>query len=474
MSRARHDSAGPAIEIRTGAWFGEQIRRLDFPSGWRAERLDPADAPALDDAGLERAFAEPLGTPPLRELTRGRRRAVVAIDDLTRPTPTPRILPALFRELRAGGLDADAVRILVGTAAHRPPSPAEIATKLGPELAGRVEVSVHDFMGPDVRPAGWVQGGPVVLNRHFLDADLRVVVGAAVPHNETGFGGGAKMVVPGVAGRRTIAHFHGALPPRTVGQLEAEPGRRDRRAWSEAVVRHVGVDAAVCAAVNARAELAGLFVGDVVEAHRASARRAAEIGRTPVPRALAEAADVIVVNAYPLDTDPIQMAKSLTVARKFPGALAVCVNAASDGVFYHGMGMGSGLHVPRLLSNLPRWLASPADWWAWLRGLAAAAPIPLLAARVSYFQLNALAWSRFAARDAALPLGDGDDVRAGEATGEPVVWSPHFPAWGFRRRYPRGQLYREWPSVREALARRGPSGLALVLPCAPLQLPELV
>jgi hypothetical protein len=56
---------------------------------------------------------------------------------------------------------------------------------------------------------------------------------------------------------------------------------------------------------------------------------------------------------------------------------------------------------------------------------------------------------------------------------EPLVLSTHFPSWGFRRRYPRGRLFRDWPSLRDVLARRFPRGRALVFPCAPLQLVEI-
>jgi len=461
----------PSLEVPHGAWFGDRTAPLDFPAGWRVHRLDPADAPELDDAAIERSFAEPLGTPPLRELCRGRRSAAIAVDDLTRPTPAARILPVLLRELAAGGIGPANVRIVMGTAAHRPMERGELERKLGPEVAGRIPVVIHDFVGPDLRDLGWHRGGPVHLNRHFLDADLRVCVGSAVPHNETGFGGGSKMLVPGLAGRRTIAHFHGALPSRPAGHLEARGDRLDRRAWSESVARHVGIHAVVCAAVNSRARLAALAVGDVVEAHREAARAALRIGRTPVPRALAERADAVVVNAYPLDTDPIQMGKSVLLAKRFPRAATVCVNAASDGIFYHGMGMGSGVSTRRLLRNLPRWLASPADWWAWLRGLAVAAPAPALAARFSYFTLNHLPWDAFVAGEGTRPPAYHSDSE-GRAEGDLLVWSERFPAWGFRRRYPRGRLCRQWETVREALARRCPDGEAVVLPCAPLQILE--
>ena len=315
------------------------------------------------------------------------------------------------------------------------------------------------------------RSGPVYLNRHFLEADLKVVVGSAFPHAETGFGGGAKMVVPGLSGHLSIAYLHGALPPRGAGCLESAPGVLDRRAWAEAVARHVGVDLAVCAVVNTRRELAGLFVGDVVEAHRAAARRMQEIGHTPVPRDRAERVDAVVVSTYPLDTDPVQMGKALTVARHLRPRTIVAVNAASDGIHYHGMGMGSGIDPRRLLSNVPGWLVSPRRWAAWVRGIVRAMPSPELVARTCYFALNPLAYETFRRREPHedLPPGDGDPPPA------LLVLSPHMPRWGFRRKYRHGRLYRQWDALRHDLVRRhGPEGRALVFPCAPLQLLEVV
>ena len=175
--------------------------------------------------------------------------------------PTDWLLPPLLDELFAGGLEAGQIRVLLGTAAHRPMNRDEIERKIGPEIARRHEIVQHDFMGPDLRHLGWIEGGPVQLNRHFLDADLRVCVGGVIPHNETGFGGGSKMVVPGVAGRETIAHFHGALPPRLAGVLEAEPHCVDRRAWSEAVARHA--DLAIATSDNPRTEDPLAILADV-------------------------------------------------------------------------------------------------------------------------------------------------------------------------------------------------------------------
>lgn len=461
----------PVARVPFGAWYDERELALPFPTGWKVDQLDPAGAPALDDEAVAAAFAAPIGTSCLSELARGRRSAVVAIDDLTRPTPVHRLLPVLLRELEAGGIPADRILVLIGTAAHRPPSREELGKKLGPEMTARLRIACHDFLGSSVRRLGRIAGGPVELDGRFLDAELRICVGGVIPHAETGFGGGAKMVVPGLAGHATIAHFHGALPPRPAGQLESAGGR-DRRAWAEEVARAVGVDAVVCAVINPRRELAGLYVGDLVAAHRAAAQQARQVGRTRVARSLAERADVVVVNAYPLDTDPIQTGKSVQVGAKLSAGCTVVVNAASDGIFYHGMGMGMGVSVPRLLSNVPTLLASPRRQLTWLHSLIRSSGRPLLAARLTYFTLNPLSYEAFSKGEGRLALDTGPASGPSDRA-DPLLFSERFPAWGFRRRYRHGRLFRDWEDLRAELASRFPSGHAVVLPCAPLQLVEI-
>jgi lactate racemase len=459
------------ITVPFGAWHDEAQLPLIFPQDWDVRLASPADAPAMTDEQIEEAFSRPIGTPPLRQLAAGRSSAVIAVDDLTRPTPAHRFLPRLIEELVRGGIAENRIRILLGAAAHRPMTESELNLKLGPEVCSRFHPIMHDFMGPDVRFVGWVHGGPVYLNRHFLEADLRICVGGVIPHGEAAFGGGAKMVIPGLAGRLTIAHFHGALPPRPAGQLAGDPGVLDRRAWAEEVARHVGTHVAVCAVVNSRRGLAGLYVGDVVEAHRAAALQAAAIGRTLLPREVINNLDITVVNAYPLDTDPIQMGKSISVARKLSSKLTVIINAACDGIFYHGMGMGSGVNWRRLLRNVPGWLLSPASQLAWLRGMCTAARKPILTARFCYFSLNHLKYRDFAGSDGRRSP-DQQPCAADGSSANPLVFSRRFPAWALSRKYRHAALYRDWDALAAVLASRFSRARVLVFPCAPLQLVE--
>ena len=67
--------------------------------------LERRGAPVLPDPvdAVRHACAAPIGTPPLAELARGRRSAVVVISDRTRPVPYASVLPAHSADPRGGG-----------------------------------------------------------------------------------------------------------------------------------------------------------------------------------------------------------------------------------------------------------------------------------------------------------------------------------------------------------------------------------
>jgi nickel-dependent lactate racemase len=460
------------ISVPFGAWYDEKHLVLKFPSSWQAYNIHPADGAEMSESQINTAFAEPIGTVRIAELAKGKKTAAIAVDDITRPTPAGIFIQKIISELNSGGISSDNISIIVGAAAHRPMNFEEMSKKLGRETALRFKPIMHDFMGPDVRYVGNIHNGPVYINRHFIEADVKICIGCVMPHGETGFGGGAKMVVPGLAGRLTITYFHGALPARKKGQIEGKKGEIDRRSWAEDVARHIGVNAVVCAVVNSRRKLAGLFIGDVVKAHRAAAKRALEIGHTVIQRQLARQTDIVVVNAYPLDTDPMQMGKSLMATKGLNPKVVVAVNAASDGTFYHGMGMGSGFDLPRLCRNIPSFLSSTVDLRTWAKSMRTAIRKPHEVARLCYFSLNYLSYRNFGkyyvGLDADLPIN-----MVSETKSKMFLFSKLFPTWGFHQRYPKGRLYRNWEKLTETLNERYPKATVIVLPCGPLQIISL-
>ena len=77
---------------------------------------------------VEDALEHPIGSPKLRELSRGRRRITILASDHTRPVPSRLLMPALMREIRRGNPEAE-ITILIATGCHRASTQDELTKK---------------------------------------------------------------------------------------------------------------------------------------------------------------------------------------------------------------------------------------------------------------------------------------------------------------------------------------------------------
>jgi nickel-dependent lactate racemase len=324
--------------VHSRAWYGDEELTLNFPAGWEVEVLGPKEAPALSDAQIERAFAEPIGTPRISELAKGKKSAAIVVDDLSRPTPAATVIPFLLRELAAAGVPKSEIRFVVGGGSHRPLTDEEVAKKIGTDVAAAYEATSHDFMSGDLRALGSLDNGmPIYLNHVVADADFKICLGGIYPHGSVGFGGGAKLVVPGIAGFATMFYFHSFSPSRGHAVIERRGSEPDHRDFSEAVAGVLGLDVIANVVLNSRREICGLFVGDFVQAHRKGAYFALDTYSTVIPEASRKETDLVVLNCYPLDSDPIQTGKALWAVSHFEKAYRMALNPASDGICYHGL-----------------------------------------------------------------------------------------------------------------------------------------
>ena len=324
--------------IHSRAWYGDEELTLNFPNGWEVEILGPKDGPALSDAQLAQAFAEPIGTPRIAAMANGKKSAAIIIDDLSRPTPAATVIPFLLRELTEAGVPKSEIRFVVGGGSHRPLTDAEAAKKVGTDVAAEYEVTSHNFMAGDLRALGSLDNGlPIYLNRVVADADFKICLGGIYPHGAVGFGGGAKLIVPGIAGFATMFYFHSFSPSRGHAVIERTGSEPDHRDFAEAVARKLGLDVIANVVLNSRREICGLFVGDFVQAHRKGAHFALDTYGTVIPETSRKETDLVVLNCYPLDADAIQTGKALWAPRYFEKAWTMALNPASDGICYHGL-----------------------------------------------------------------------------------------------------------------------------------------
>ncbi len=273
--------------------FGSKRLTFKLPEGWRVQEAAIKDVPALSDEGIKAGFRRPIQSKALSEMARKKENVAILVDDLSRPTPADKLVPLIIEELKRGGVSENDIRVVIAIGAHRPLTGPELEKKLGKDVLESVEVLNHNPYENLVHLGTSSRGTSIHVNRFVAEADLKIGVGCVVPHVLSGFGGGGKIVLPGVCGMETIDFNHqleGAL-----GKLEENPNRED----IDEVAGKVGLDAIVNVVVNSGEGVAGVFVGDMNYAHREAAEFAKKVYATKAFRN----ADMAILNAYPLDYD---------------------------------------------------------------------------------------------------------------------------------------------------------------------------
>ncbi len=198
------------VELPNLLWYGNDPRTIEFPPEWEVEVLSPPgfEKPALSPAAIGEALENPVGCPPLSRLAEGAKRVAIVFDDMTRPTPVSDILPVVLGPLEAAGINRDDVSLIPALGTHGALTNHEYRKKLGHEVVRNYPIYNHnpyencEFVGDTDT------GVPVYLNKEYLACDLRIGIGCITPHVHAGFGGGAKLVLPGIAGIETITAFH--------------------------------------------------------------------------------------------------------------------------------------------------------------------------------------------------------------------------------------------------------------------------
>ncbi len=292
----------------------------------------PEKVPEDPDRLVREAMANPIGSPRLEELARGKKRVTVIASDHTRPVPSRILMPAILDAVRRGNPDAD-VTILIATGCHRGTTKEELTAKFGEEIVRSERIVIHDCEDESslVRVGTLPSGGPLVLNRLAVDTDLLVSEGFIEPHFFAGFSGGRKSVLPGVASRTCVHANHNAAfiddPRARMGILEGNPIHRDMLY----AAKTAGLAFIVNVVLDAEGRILAAFAGDCEKAHLEGTKTVERLmRREPVP------ADIVITsnNGYPLDQNLYQMVKGMCTAEAAcrPGGVIIAVGECSDGI----------------------------------------------------------------------------------------------------------------------------------------------
>jgi nickel-dependent lactate racemase len=262
---------------------------------------------------IQEALENPIGTGKLESLLKPGQSVVIMVDDATRPTPAARILPFILERIEKAGIPDEAVRIFMGMGTHRPMTEEELRIKLGDSVRERYEVINRDYREGDFVPLGQTESGtPIEIDRDVLEADFKIAVGNVIPHISAGWGGGSKMILPGVCSRKTTDMMH--LMACIVQPVLEVIGTRDNkpRAEMDAIAEKVGLDFIVNTVLDEDKNMLGVFAGHFIEAHRKATELAEKLMVVPIPAQ----ADILIVSGNPCHFDYWQGVKPYTYCHR--------------------------------------------------------------------------------------------------------------------------------------------------------------
>jgi nickel-dependent lactate racemase len=305
--------------------------------------IEPKEQPAAVDskAEVERALKEPIGTKRLCEIVTPESKVAVVVDVATRKTPGELMLLPLLSELNGAGVKDEQVTVVFGCGTYGAVKPEEALKLIGEEALKRLKTISHDARAADLVNVGTTKthGNKVLVNRIFMESDVRVLLGDVDLNYYAGYSGGRKSVLPGVCGEETIKQNHGMLVSANArsGNLEDNPVHVD---MTEAA-RLAKVDFIVNVVANRKGEVVKAFAGDLEAAFLEAVKLYDEMYRVTVDRR----ADIIVVSAggHPSDVSLYEAYKGLDNALdavKRGGVIilvAECPEGHGNQVFYEWM-----------------------------------------------------------------------------------------------------------------------------------------
>lgn len=313
---------------------------LDITVPDDATIVEPRFVAGVEDetAALRAALRDPIGAPPLHSLVRPGDKVIIVHSDITRPMPNDRVLPVLIDELQAAGIRPEEITLLNGLGTHRPQTRDELVDMLGEEIVDSYLCLQHDCWDDDnLIPLGETRfGNPVRINRHYMEADIKILTGFIEPHFFAGFSGGPKAVLPSIAGVESVLSNHGA---EMIGAHEARWGvTHGNPIWDEMldVATRTEPTFLLNVTINRHRQITGIFAGDLEQGHAQGCEFCRRSAMVDVPQAF----DIVITSnsGYPLDLNLYQSVKGMSAAAEVVKAGGAIIVAAEcwDGLPDHG------------------------------------------------------------------------------------------------------------------------------------------
>lgn len=287
--------------------YGKEKLSLKINNDALRYELKPTDIETVDDISKEvqQTLRNPINSKRLQEIVKKGDKVVILVDDITRLTPVNEILLPILNEINLGGVPDEDICIVIALGTHRPMTQDEINKKYGDEAVARVKIINHNCLDiNNLKHYGRTRRGTDIwVNRLVVEADVRIGIGNIVPHFPIGWSGGAKILLPGVAGEHTIGQVHllGATG-HLLGQIET-PCREEMEEFAAIT----GLEFIVNTVLDRNGKLVKMVAGHFVDAHREGVKWGKQVFGVPYT----EKTDITISSSFPVDNDLFQASKGI-------------------------------------------------------------------------------------------------------------------------------------------------------------------
>lgn len=263
----------------------------------------------------------------------------IVVSDKTRRCGYPDYLPVLMEQIQQRGASPAAVKIYIAYGTHSPQTEEECREVYGDCYDTRRFVHHRCEEEGVFAELGVTDAGtPVLIRRDVLDSSLLITFGAISHHYFAGYGGGRKLLFPGLARKNAIYANHGLFLDRGRGRLHpgCQPGTLEGNPVAEDLA-HVEsrfrVDMAIHGILGSSLRVCDLLVGSGGPEHF---RRACAVHASHAEVESGEGYDLVVASCggSPKDINLIQAHKSIHHAASFvrDGGRLITFAECPDGV----------------------------------------------------------------------------------------------------------------------------------------------
>jgi len=350
------------------AWHGATgALELPLPDNWQTEmcHMSGYNKPPLTSDQIRAAVTQNLiGTSPIRELARGKQEVVIIFDDMARGTRVADIIPCVIEELEEAGIPDERIRFIAALGCHGAMNRLDFIKKLGEKVVNRFPVYNHNPFDNCVYVGTTSHGTKIHLNAEVMKCDFKIAIGSVTSHIMSGFSGGGKIILPGIASFASIDALHSlpkVLSQEHQSQVIIKAGITENNPIHQDIEEGAffsGLNIKIETLTNYWGETAAVYAGTLRKAHAACL----EDARTHLltPRAMDK--DIVIANTFAKANEAvIGVITSLPSVKSTGGDIVLISNAPEGQMTHYLMGpfgkmiksrQGMQIPIPPFINHL--------------------------------------------------------------------------------------------------------------------------